>query len=202
MGWVLPWTELEKVPLFCVTFFPLARTSLGLRFCKHKSLSEHKELCFNILREFLSKGQVSYPGFDDGGPRIQDTLHFPQRGNNKEIAGDNSWHRVACRTKSSRWWLPLDLFCELLKVIPHAYSKELERTFHAMYRKRFTEDWSGMWQGHLLEVALSGWWCAETLLWPELPHVPRASPSPFAPLLPFVLCLDLPRARYRSGAQV
>lgn len=68
----------------------IARTSLGLRFHKHNSLSEHKELFFNILVEFLNRGQASYPGFDDGGPRIQDTLHFPQCRNNKEIAGDDS----------------------------------------------------------------------------------------------------------------
>jgi len=105
-----------------VNFLQLARTSLGLRFPKQDVPSEPKELCFNILREFLNRVQASYPGFDDGGPRIQDTLHFPQCGNNKEIARDDSWHGVACRTRSSWWWLPLDSFCEMLKVISRFYS--------------------------------------------------------------------------------
>ena len=105
-----------------MNFLQLARISRGLRLPKRDSLSEPKELCFNILREFLNRRQASYPGFDDGGPRIQDTLHFPQCRNNKEIAGDNSWHRVACRTKNSWWWLPLDLLCEMLKVISCFYN--------------------------------------------------------------------------------
>lgn len=85
---------------FLWTSFNLS-ISLVFWFPKQDSLSELEEMCFNNLRDFLNTGQASYPGFDNGGPRIQNTLHFPQCRNNEEIAGDNSWHRIACRLKNS-----------------------------------------------------------------------------------------------------
>lgn len=38
---------------------------------------------------------VSYPRFDDSGPRVQNALHLPQRRDDKKITGDNSGHRIS-----------------------------------------------------------------------------------------------------------
>lgn len=163
-----------------------ARTSLGLRFHTHNSLSLPKELCFNILREFLNRGQDSYPGFDDGGPRIQDTLHFPQCRDNKEIAGDNSWHWIACRTKNSGGD-DLLIYFEMLKVNSRFYSSFTlkDSTELSMLCTAYSSDCSGVWQLHLLKTAL---WMM--LCWD--PALTRTAPCSSGPTIYLFFCYLCP----------
>lgn len=172
-----------------------ARTSPGLRFHKHNNLSELKELGFNLLWEFLNRGQASHPGFDDGGPRIQDTLHFPQRRNNKEIAGDNSWHRIACRTKNSWGWCPLGLL----------WNAESELMFYSNFILKDSTELSmpcaayrtgcrGVWQGALASPSVESHTLDDVCWGPALTRIAPPSSGPTICLcssVTFVLHLHL-----------
>lgn len=42
-----------------------------------------------------------YPGFNDGGPRVQNALHLPQSRNHKQVTRHHSRHRVTWNAKNT-----------------------------------------------------------------------------------------------------
>lgn len=92
----LCWTEI-KVNFFLPHFVTKERLLIHLWENEYEILG----ICFRPLVIACTKLpflflviRKHYPGFDDGWPRIQDTLHLSQCRYNKEVAGDHSWYRI------------------------------------------------------------------------------------------------------------
>lgn len=125
-----------------------ARTSLGPRFHKYNSLPEPRELCFNILREFLNREQLLTLALMMVGRGSRIPCIFLSAGTTKrlQVTTADTGLPVGQRTDGGDALL---VYSEMLKVNPCFYSDFTLQNYTelSMLCTAYSTDCSGMWQG-------------------------------------------------------